>query len=90
MSENSNGVKVVGIIVCSLLFLTFLYLISTVPFPHSVFRSREVLPIRPGEELGAGMSLFLWNFRGLDMLVASVFLVTTSLSCLALLREEKQ
>lgn len=90
MSENGNDVKVVGVIICGLLFLTFLYIISTVPFPHSVFRSREVLPIRPSEELGAGMSLFLWNFRGMDMLIASILLITTAMSCITLLREEKQ
>jgi multisubunit Na+/H+ antiporter MnhB subunit len=90
MSENGNGVKVVGVMVCGLLFLTFLYVISTVPFPHSVFRSREVLPIRPSDELGAGMSLFLWNFRGIDMLIASILLITTAMSCITLLREEKQ
>ncbi|MCX6643286.1 MAG: hypothetical protein NTV15_07845 [Candidatus Bathyarchaeota archaeon] len=89
MSENNNGVKVVGVMVCGLLFLTFLYVISTVPFPHAVFRSREVLPIRPSDELGAGMSLFLWNFRGIDMLIASILLITTAMSCITLLRGEK-
>jgi hypothetical protein len=54
-----------------------------------VFRSRELLPIKPGEELGAGMSLFLWNFRSMDILFASILLLTTAVSCLALLREEK-
>ena len=89
MSENFNSVKVARVFVCGLFFLIFIYLLLEVPFPHSILRSREVLPIRPGEELGTGMSLFLWNFRGLDMLIASIFLITTALSCLALLREEK-
>ncbi len=89
MSEKSNSTKIIGVIVCVLFFLTFLYIISTTPFPHSIFRSREVLPIRPNEELGAGMSLFLWNFRGIDMLIASILLITTAISCITLLREEK-
>jgi hypothetical protein len=89
MSDGRNSVKVAGVFVSAVLFFTLLYVASTVPFPHSVFRSRELLPIKPGEELGAGMSLFLWNFRSMDILFASILLITTAVSCLALLREEK-
>jgi hypothetical protein len=35
------------------------------------------------------MSGFLWNFRGLDLLMQTLILFATAISCLALLREEK-
>jgi len=89
MSDKGNEIRVAGIIISILLFFILLYAVSSVPFPHSTYSSREGLPIKPGEDLGSEMSLFLWNYRGLDILIASILLLTTAISCLALLREEK-
>lgn len=89
MSENGGSVKVAGIAITALLFLSFLYVVSSTPFPHATYRSRELLPIQPSEELGGEMSNFLWNFRGLDLMMQTLVLFATAISCLALLREEK-
>jgi multisubunit Na+/H+ antiporter MnhB subunit len=35
------------------------------------------------------MGNFLWDFRGLDLMMQSLILFATAISCLALLREEK-
>ena len=90
MSQNSNGaVKIAGIAVSTLLFLSLLYVVSSTPFPHAKYRSRELLPIEPTDALGGEMSNFLWNFRGLDLMMQTLILFATAISCLALLREEK-
>ena len=89
MSENGGAVKVAGITITVLLFLSFLYLVSSTPFPHASYRSRELLPTETADALGAEMSGFLWNFRGLDMVIQTLILFATAISCLALLREEK-
>jgi multisubunit Na+/H+ antiporter MnhB subunit len=89
MSENGGAVKVAGIAIAVLLFLSFLYLVSSTPFPHASYRSRELLPTEPADALGVEMSSFLWNFRGLDLVIQTLILFATAISCLALLREEK-
>ena len=90
MSENGNGaVKIAGIAVSALLFLSLLYVVSSTPFPHAKYRSRELLSTEPTDALGGEMSNFLWNFRGLDLMIQTLILFATAISCLALLREEK-
>ncbi|MDP2900365.1 MAG: hypothetical protein Q8O47_05300 [Candidatus Bathyarchaeota archaeon] len=89
MSENNGAVKVASLFVTGLLFLSLLYVVSTTPFPHAFYRSRELLPIEPADTLGGEMSNFLWNFRGLDLIMQTLILFATAISCLALLREEK-
>lgn len=81
--------KVAGVIVAGLLFLTLLYVVSSNPFPHAQYLSRELLSTRQAEDLGGEMSGFLWDFRGLDLMMQSLILFATAISCLALLREEK-
>ncbi len=88
MSDNNGSVKVAGLIVTGLLFLSLLYVVSTTPFPHTSYLSRELLSTRQAEDLGGEMSNFLWNFRGLDLMMQTLILFATAISCLALLREE--
>jgi multisubunit Na+/H+ antiporter MnhB subunit len=89
MSENGGAVKVAGVAVAALLFLCLIYVVSSTPFPHASYRSRELLPTEPSDALGSEMSGFLWNFRGLDLVMQTLILFATAISCLALLREEK-
>jgi len=90
MSENNNGsVKVAAAIVAGLLFVSLFYVVTTTPFPYSSYRSRELLPTEPADALGGGMSNFLWNYRGFDLIMQTLILFATAISCLALLREEK-
>ena len=89
MSENNGAIKVAGLLVSGLLFLSLLYVVSTTPFPHASFLSRELLSTQQADQLGGEMSNFLWNFRGLDLMMQTLILFATAISCLALLREEK-
>ncbi|MGD0803139.1 MAG: hypothetical protein ABSA11_03600 [Candidatus Bathyarchaeia archaeon] len=89
MSENGGAVKVAGVAVAALLFLSLIYVVSSTPFPHASYRSDELKPTEPSDALGSEMSGFLWNFRGLDLLMQTLILFATAISCLALLREEK-
>ena len=89
MSKNNRTVKVAGLLVTGILFLSLLYVVLTTPFPHASYLSRELLSTKQGNELGGEMSNFLWNFRGLDLIMQTLVLFATAISCLALLREEK-
>ena len=90
MSENGfSGTKAASLLVMGLLFLSLLYVVSTDPFPHAQYLSRELLSTRDADALGGEMSNFLWNFRGLDLMMQTLILFATAISCLALLREEK-
>ncbi len=90
MSEGGNGgVRAVSFVAAALLLVAFLYLLSSSPFPYATYTSPERLPVTPGSDLGGGMSLFLWDFRGLDLIIQTLVLFATAISCLALLREEK-
>ena len=89
MSESISKVKIAGLLVTGLLFLSLLYVVLTTPFPHASYLSRELLSTRQGGELGGEMSNFLWNFRGLDLIMQTLILFATAISCLALLREER-
>ncbi len=87
--RTTAAVKIAGLIVAACLFLSLLYVVSTTPFPHASYLSRELLSTQPADELGGEMSNFLWNFRGLDLIMQTLILFATAISCLALLREEK-
>ena len=90
MSGNGVGaVKIVSLVFTALLFLSLIFVVSSTPFPHAKYRSRELLPIEPADALGSEMSNFLWNFRGFDLMMQTLILFATAISCLALLREEK-
>jgi multisubunit Na+/H+ antiporter MnhB subunit len=89
MSENNGAVKVASLLISGLLFLSLLYVVSTTPFPHASYLSRELLSTQQAEGLGGEMSNFLWNFRGFDLIMQTLILFATAISCLALLREEK-
>ena len=90
MSGNGVGaVKIVSLVLTALLFLSLIFVVSSTPFPHAKYRSRELLPIEPADALGGEMSNFLWNFRGFDLMMQTLILFATAISCLALLREEK-
>ena len=90
MSENNVTVKIVGLLIAVCLFLSLLYVVSTTSFPHASYLSRELLSTQRADELGGEMSNFLWNFRGLDLIMQTLILFATAISCLALLREEKR
>ena len=53
MSENGGAVKVAGVAVAALLFFSFIYVVSSTPFPHASYRSRELLPTEPSDALGS-------------------------------------
>jgi multisubunit Na+/H+ antiporter MnhB subunit len=90
MSGNGVGaVKIVSLVFTALLFLSLIFVVFSTPFPHAKYRSRELLPIEPADALGGEMSNFLWNFRGFDLMMQTLILFATAISCLALLREEK-
>jgi len=90
MSGNGVGaVKIVSLVFTTILFLSLIFVVSSTPFPHAKYRSRELLPIEPADALGGEMSNFLWNFRGFDLMMQTLILFATAISCLALLREEK-
>jgi len=88
MSE-SDTTTIVGLMVCVLLLFSLLYVISTNPFPYGSYVNPRLAPIRPAEDLGWRMSSFLWDYRGLDLFMQTLVLFATAISCLALLREER-
>jgi multisubunit Na+/H+ antiporter MnhB subunit len=91
MSDQSKNIRAAGILASIILLLSFLYILSSLQFPHTNYfsmdpRGRINLDIdNPGNK----MSLFLWDFRGLDLLFQTIVLFTTAISCLVLLREVK-
>ena len=89
MSENYNSVKFAGLTIVVILFLSFLYILSNTSFQHAKFISYELMPIEPADDLGRAMGAFLWDYRGLDLIMQTLILLSTAISCIALLREEK-
>jgi multisubunit Na+/H+ antiporter MnhB subunit len=89
MSESDSAAAVAGALLSVLLFASFMYIVSTVPFPGGSYVHSELIPTNPPSRIGGAMSTFLWNFRGLDLLIQTIVLFTTAVCCLALLREEK-
>jgi len=89
MSE-SNATTIAGLAVSVLLLFSFLYVVSSTPFPYGSYVNPKLAPIRPAEDLGWKMSSFLWGYRGLDLFMQTLVLFATAISCLALLREESK
>ncbi len=89
MSESDSAANLVGALLILLLFASFMYIVSTVSFPAGSFVHGELIPTNPPSGIGGAMSTFLWNFRGLDLLIQTIVLFATAVCCLAMLREEK-
>lgn len=71
-----------------LLFLSFMYVSSSVPFPSGSYAYSQLVPVTPSDQIGPAMSEFLWQYRGLDLLFQTLVLFATSICCLAMLRRE--
>jgi len=89
MSESDSAATVAGVLLSVLLFASFMYIVSTVSFPAGSYVHGELIPTNPPSGIGGAMSTFLWNYRGLDLLMQAVVLFATAVCCLAMLREEK-
>jgi multisubunit Na+/H+ antiporter MnhB subunit len=81
--------SVLSIVVSLLIFVGFLYILSSEPFPVSERVHNRMIPVESEPNIGGAMSEFLWNFRGIDLLFQTIVLFTTAICCLALLREEE-
>jgi len=89
MSENKNT-ALIGVAISILIFASFMIILAREPFPNSTLAHSEKISTQTGSEIGATMSKFLWDFRGLDLTFQTLILFTTAICCLALLREEVQ
>ena len=85
----SRTYTVAGFALGALLFFSFLLIVVNEPFPVHSFRHSELVPIRPLHDVGMGVSVFLWEYRGFDLLVQALLMFTTAMCCLAMLREER-
>lgn len=90
MAENSKNTKVLGLVLSSLVFLIFIYIMSAEPFPYNNIAHIALIPTSQPDNLGKYMSQFLWNYRGLDLLMQSILLFSTAICCLALFQREEK
>ena len=88
MVEN-NRIRVIGLVLSSLIFLAFIYIMSSEPFPFNNVTHIAMLPTSQPDNLGKYMGQFLWNFRGFDLLMQSILLFSTAICCLALFQREE-
>ncbi|HUS77697.1 MAG TPA: hypothetical protein VM050_03415 [Patescibacteria group bacterium] len=89
MSEMDSRLRLGALILYALLFASFVYIIWRVPFPFASYAHSELIPTQPSGAIGGAMSNFLWNFRGIDLMIQMVVLFVTAAACLAMLKEEK-
>jgi len=88
LMSDSKVSLLAGLVLSAVLLGAFLYILASEPFPSSSLVHSEMIPIKPGSEIGGAMSGFLWDFRGMDLMFQTLILFTTAICCLALLREE--
>jgi len=89
MAENGKKTKVIGLVLSFLIFLVFIYIMSAEPFPYNYIAHIAMIPTSQPDNLGKYMSQFLWNYRGLDLLMQSILLFSTAICCLALFQREE-
>lgn len=89
MVEKYKNSRVIGLVLTSLIFLFFIYIISVEPFPFSNITHIAMMPTSQPDNLGKYMSQFLWNYRGFDLLMQSILLFSTAICCLALFKREE-
>ena len=90
MAENNKTTRVIGLVLSSLIFLAFIYILSVEPFPYTNIAHIAMIPTSQPDNLGKYMSQFLWNYRGLDLLMQSILLFSTAICCLALFQMEEK
>jgi hypothetical protein len=88
MAEKLRNTRVLGLVTSSLILIAFIYILSTEPFPHNKLTHIAMIPTSQSDNLGKYMGQFMWNFRGLDLLMQSILLFSTAICCLALFRRE--
>ena len=88
MTETYRAANYIGAALVVLIFISLIFIVSSVPFPSSVFMGGQFIPTSPSDQIGPAMSGFLWDFRGFDLLMVTLVLFGVSICCLAMLREE--
>lgn len=88
MTESLEKASILGFVITILLFSSLIYLAANVDFPLFSSARGSLIPIESADSEGMGMSSFLWNKRGFDMLILPLVLFAVSVCCLAMLREE--
>lgn len=88
MMSEDRTILLAGLVVSAVILGGFLYILASEPFPGSDLVHSEMIPVKPGSNIGSEMSGFLWDFRGMDLMFQTLVLFTTATCCLALLREE--
>ena len=71
--------------------LTLLIMVIVESHPITVFSSPQKPHIVDVESpfMGQEMFIFLWQYRGMDFIIQSLFLFTAIISCITLLRTER-
>ena len=87
MSESKTSIYV-GFVISALIFGILALVLVNEPFPSSTLVHSELIPTKPGSQIGGAMSGFLWDYRGMDLVFQTLILFTTAICCLAMLREE--
>lgn len=90
MTESIEKASILGFVITILLFSSLLYIAANIDFPLFSSARGFLIPIWSTDSEGVGMSSFLWNKRGFDMLMLPLVLFAVSVCCLAMLREEVQ
>ena len=88
MTDSLEKASILGFIAAILLFSSLLYLVLSMEFPLFSTARNAFIPIELADSGGVGISGFLWNKRGFDMLMLSLVLFAVSVCCLAMLKEE--
>lgn len=68
------------------LFASLMYVLLSTLFPVAHFIPGQLTHTEPFDEIGKNVSGFLWENRGLDLLIESLLLFATAVCCLAMLK----
>jgi len=85
-----KGFKHLQYLIPVLVTLSIMFIVENPLFTYS-FSTQKPHIIDPSSPLmGQEMFSFLWQYRGMDIIIQSFFLFTAIISCIVLLRVERE
>jgi len=86
---NIDKIEAAGLILSILAVIAFYTLITQSGFPAFKYAVSDKRLVEISRSIGREVSLFMWNYRSIDLIVQAFVLFAAAAACLAVLRREK-
>lgn len=84
-----DKIEVAGLVLSVLAVITFYLFIAQNSFPAFKYAVSEENLVETTQPIGLKVSLFMWDYRSIDLIAQAFVLFASAAACLAILRREQ-